>query len=299
MTDRLGEIAAIGTAVLWTLTYVQFTIAVRIVGADVLNRLRLLIALAALLALHTIAYGVPLPANGGAAQWIWLGLSGVIGFALSETFLFRALYHLGAHRTALAGSLIPVLGAVFAWIALGERMGRVEIVAGLITIAGIALVASARQAGSTGVTAGNARIGWAFALCAAMTQSGRYLLSVQGMRGGFPVLSANVIQIGSAAAAVWVVALLGGRAGATIRALRDRSAAIATTGGALTGPVFGVTLSLVALSHTRVGIASTLMALTPVFLLPISTIVFKEPLTVRRVVGTVLAVSGVAILFLV
>jgi len=69
--------------------------------------------------------------------------------------------------------------------------------------------------------------------------------------------------------------------------------------GALAGPFLGVWLSLVAIQHTSVGIASTLMSLPPIFLLPVGMIIFKERIGWRAVVGTVLAISGVAVLFLV
>ena len=81
--------------------------------------------------------------------------------------------------------------------------------------------------------------------------------------------------------------------------LRERTVVLSTIGGAFTGPFLGVSLSLVALSAAPVGIASTLMALTPVLLLPISRFAFKERITLRATIGTALAVGGVAVLFLV
>ncbi len=83
-----------------------------------------------------------------------------------------------------------------------------------------------------------------------------------------------------------------------IGALR-RNGRRAKAAGALFGPVTGVTLSLVALQLAPVGVASTLMALSPVLLLPLLRLVFKEPIRPRAVAGTLLAMAGVAILFLV
>ncbi len=298
MIGRVGELAALGTAALWTLTYLQFTVAVRLIGADVVNCLRLLIALVLLLIAHTAAYGVPLPVHADGFRWLWLGLSGVVGFALSETFLFRALYHLGAHRTSVVTSLIPLVSAALAWGVFGERLAGFQILAGLITVAGIVLVVSARRDTRDGMAFGSTKLGVAFALAAVMTQSTRYLLSVQGMRGGFPILSTNAIQILFAALAVWLVAAFRGRMATTIRATRQTTAAVATMGGAITGPFLGVTLSLVALSRAPIGVASTLMALVPVLLLPLSVVLLKERLTSRKAIGTLLAVGGVALLFL-
>ncbi|MGD9676030.1 MAG: EamA family transporter, partial [Candidatus Bipolaricaulia bacterium] len=84
----------------------------------------------------------------------------------------------------------------------------------------------------------------------------------------------------------------------TRAALGDRRAAAATAAGAVLGPTLGVTRSLIALGRTSVGVASTLMAVTPVFLLPVTWIVFGERPTWRAYVGTGIAVAGVAGLFL-
>jgi drug/metabolite transporter (DMT)-like permease len=67
--------------------------------------------------------------------------------------------------------------------------------------------------------------------------------------------------------------------------------------GAFFGPVIGVSASLLAVQHADIGVASTLMALPPVFMLPISYFVFKERFGWQVVAGTLLAIAGVALLF--
>jgi len=298
MVDRIGELAALGTAFLWTLTYIQFTFAVRRLGPSVLNRLRLLAALVLLLIAHTVLFGLPVPLDVGWAEIGWLSLSGVIGFAVSDGFLFSGLLHMGAHRTSLVMSLIPIASAALSWAVFGERLSGVQIVAGLVTVGGIMLVVLARRGEETEARKRGFGVGVLFALGAVVAQSLRYIFSVQGMRGGLPPLSANVLQIGSATVAIWLLALVRGTTKTSFAGLRDRTALWATVGGACTGPFLGVTLSMVALLRAPVGVASTLMALVPIFLLPASRFVFKEPIAPRAVVGTLLAVAGVALLFL-
>ncbi len=297
---RWGEIAALGTAILWAMTYLQFTVAVRRIGASLLNRTRLTVALGFLIIAHLIVYGTPFPFHAEAVRWGWLILSGVIGFAISDALLFRSLFHIGAHRTSLLMALIPVASTLFAWGMLGEQLTAIQAVAALVTVGGIVLVVNTRPAGREPA---NSRRQSAFgilcALGAVVAQSLRYILSKQGMSGGFPILSTNVIQILAATVAVWILAAFRGTIRGSLAPLRDRTATLSTVGGAFTGPFLGVSFSLVALSAAPVGIASTLMALTPVFLLPISRFAFKERITPRAVIGTALAMGGVAILFLV
>jgi drug/metabolite transporter (DMT)-like permease len=57
-------------------------------------------------------------------------------------------------------------------------------------------------------------------------------------------------------------------------------------------------LSLVAIKYANIGIASTLMALPPVFLIPLSNWIFKERVSTASVLGTILSLVGVAIIFL-
>ena len=147
--ERIGELAALGTSILWTLTYVQFTIAVRVIGASRLNRLRLAVAIVLLMAAHAVVYRTPIPLDAEAFRWGWLVLSGVFGFAISDAMLFSALLHLGAHRTSLVMALIPVVSAVLAWAIFGERLSTIQILGAGVTVSGIALVVSARSADAT------------------------------------------------------------------------------------------------------------------------------------------------------
>jgi drug/metabolite transporter (DMT)-like permease len=67
--------------------------------------------------------------------------------------------------------------------------------------------------------------------------------------------------------------------------------------GAFIGPLIGVSLSLFAIQHTNIGIASTIIALPPIFLLPVGHFIFKERVTWRAILGTMIAITGVALLF--
>jgi drug/metabolite transporter (DMT)-like permease len=80
--------------------------------------------------------------------------------------------------------------------------------------------------------------------------------------------------------------------------LSDIRGVAALSGGAFCGPFLGVWLSLVAVQNTYVGIASTLMALPPIFLIPLSHWIFKEKISLGAIIGTIVAVIGVSLIFL-
>jgi drug/metabolite transporter (DMT)-like permease len=78
----------------------------------------------------------------------------------------------------------------------------------------------------------------------------------------------------------------------------DRKAFRFTIIGSFLGPYLGVTFSLIAISYTNVAIAATIMAITPILMLPTVRILFHEQLSWRAIVGACIAVAGVGILFL-
>jgi len=294
----VGEIAALITAASWSLSYVFFTTAVRTIGSTALNRLRLTIALGFLIVSHLVVSGVPFPLHATLARWGWLSLSGVVGFAIADTLLYQALFFLGAHRCSLVMALVPVISALLAWGIFGEVLSILQGIAILLVVGGIALVLWKRNLPKEQLSSRDYVLGILCALGAACAQSLRYIFSKQGMAGGFPVLSTNVIQILAATVAIWGWALITPLDRPSFEKLRPRRARWTTFAGAVTGPFIGVTLSLLALQLTSVGIASTLMALPPIFLLPLSHFVFKERIGTRAVAGTALAVVGVALIFL-
>ncbi|WP_288287183.1 DMT family transporter [uncultured Prevotella sp.] len=81
-------------------------------------------------------------------------------------------------------------------------------------------------------------------------------------------------------------------------ALHDRKGLAVATATTIFGPFVGVGFSLMAVQYTGAGIASTLMATTPIIIILPSYWLFKEQITWRAVVGAVVSVIGVSLFFL-
>ncbi|HZY42850.1 MAG TPA: DMT family transporter, partial [Anaerolineae bacterium] len=285
-----GEIAALLTSVFFSITAVIFTLASRQVGAMVTNRVRLIMALIYLMLINVILFGQPLPIGAGTDRWWWLGVSGIIGLALGDMFLFRAYATIGARLGMLMLSLAPVIGAIVAWVFFGETLRFGQIAGIAVTLIGIAWVVAARPttdaarpmtdatrpADDASQRGGQGR-GILFGLLAATGQALGLVLSKQGMTGGFSPFAGNAIRMLAATAVFWAITFAQRQAGKTLQTVRAHPSALNLLAlGALIGPVLGVTASLLAVQHATIGVASTLMALPPVFLLPISYFVFKE-----------------------
>jgi len=294
----LGEIVALATAVCWAATSLFFTIAGKQVGSQLVNRARLPLAAFFLAITHLLWQGEALPLHAEPSRWGWLGVSAISGLVLGDAMLFQAFVLIGTRLAMLMMTLTPVIGALLAWVFLGETLSLLEISAIIVTMGSVAWVVSEqRNSNSVGGNPRNYIVGVLCGIGGAFGQALGLILSKRGMVGDFPALSASLMRLTTASVVIWLWALIQGQLRPTIEGLRIRSARWAILGGTLVGPFVGMTLSLAAIQLAPVGIASTLMALAPVILLPLAYWIFKERITQRAIVGTVVAMVGVAMIF--
>ena len=295
----IGEIAALFTSLCWSVSAIGFTKSSRQVGSQATNRVRVALALLALVVINAVLYGQPLPLQANASRWIWLSISGVIGLSLGDAFLFQAYYEIGPRLGLLLLSLAPVFGAAIAWIFFGQTLNWLQIVGIVVTLAGISWVVMAQPEGKDGQPRRVAGRGILFGALAALGQATGLVFSQQGMVGDFSPFAGTLIRMLAATIVLWIVALFQRQAKTTVDSMQRQPAALGWIAfGALFGPVIGVSASLLAVQYTSIGVSSTLMALPPVFMLPISYFVFKERFGWQAVAGTLVAILGVALLFL-
>ncbi len=296
----IGELAALFTSFCWSFSAVGFSNAGKHFNSNVTNRVRVTLAFLALLLINTVLYGEPLPLHAGLARWGWLTLSGIVGLALGDAFLFRSYQLVGPRIGLLLLSLAPVFGAAIAWLFFGENLTLMQFLGMLVTLAGIGWVVFSRPALQAGEQYTRlSRRGVLYGVIAALGQSGGLVLSKQGMGGDFSPFAGTLIRMTAAIVFLWGMAIFQKEVKSTIQSVRAHPKALGWAAfGALFGPVVGVSASLLAIQHAEVGVASTLMALPPVFMLPISYFVYKERLSWQSVAGTLVAITGVAFLFL-
>jgi drug/metabolite transporter (DMT)-like permease len=296
--NLIGELAALATSFLFALTALIFTAAGRMVGSQVTNRIRLTFALIYLIILNIILFREPLPFSADSSRWLWLSVSGIIGLSLGDAFLFQSMVSVGARLGSLLLSLAPIFGSIIAWVFFGETLTFWQITGIILALAGIAWVVASHEE-PLDTPHGHTRRGVIFGILAGLGQAVGLVLSKQGMFGDFSPFQANAIRMLAAVIFIWAWTAFDGKMSATFTALREKPQVMRLLAiGAFVGPVLGVTSSLLAVQHAEVGVASTLMALPPVIILPISYFVFKEKVGWQAIVGTLLAIAGVAILFL-
>ncbi len=293
-----GEIAALLTAVCWSFTAIFFSYGGRRVGSDVVNRTRLVFGFVFLIITHRLLEGQFFPTGAEPFRWGWLAVSSLLGLVLGDAFLFAALALIGPRLSMLMMSTVPIISALFGWLLFGETIAGIEFAGILLAVGGIAWVVTEVQSDPTLADRASYKKGLFFAFLGAVGQVANLVTARYALVDGFPAISATVIRILIALVVLWALAAARGEIRGTFAKLRDRRALWAIIGGSAFGPFLGIWLSLIAVQNARLGIASTLMALPPILLIPVEYLVYRRAVSRRGMVGTVVAMAGVALLFL-
>ena len=294
----LGELAALGTAVCWSGTATFFSYSGRLVGSQVVNRTRLLFALLFLSIAHLLLEGSLFPFHAAGFRWFWFAVSSLLGLVIGDSLLFRAFVLLGPRLSTLMMATAPIISAILGWLLFGEILAVIEIAGVVLTVAAVGWVVTEKQVNQSDNEKRDFKRGLWFGLGGAVGQVLNLVTARYGLVGNYSTISATTIRIFVALVVLWLLAAVQGDVRQTIAQWRNRQAMPAIIAGSFFGPFLGIWLSLVAIQYTRLGIASTLMALPPIILIPVEYFVLKKPISLRGVMGTVAAIGGVALIFL-
>jgi drug/metabolite transporter (DMT)-like permease len=290
-----GESAALATAFCWALTALAFESAGRRVGSLPVNLIRLILGFLFLVPLVWIRRGLPLPVDASASAWMWLGVSGLVGFAFGDLCLFRAFVVIGSRLSVLLMSLVPPMTALLGWIVLGETLSLREWLGMAMTVGGVMWVVRERVPEATEGRRHVSTWGVLLGIGGAAGQAVGLVLSKLGM-GDYDAFAANQIRVLAGIVGFALIFTVAGLWPRFVDALRHPHAMSRTVVGGVFGPFLGVSLSLVAVQNALAGVAATIMSITPVVILPASFWLRKERVTTRAVFGAVLAVAGTAVL---
>ncbi len=292
----IGELSALLTALLWSGTSLAFSSAAVKIGPLQLNINRMILAcvfLASTIFIFNFDTSITLK------QIIYLSISGFIGLVFGDSFLFKAYELIGARISMLLMALSPAMAAIFAFFFLGEGLSFWGITGMLVTITGVAFVILERNE-LPGVKVTISKPGIFYGVLGALGQAaGLIFAKFAFQEGEVDKMVATFIRIFASVAILLPAAIILKKYLNPIALYKNDIRAFgATLIGTVLGPYLGITFSLVAISYTKVGIASTLMSTMPILMLPMVHYIYKEKLTMRAIAGAFIAVAGVAILFL-
>lgn len=297
---HLGELAAIATAALWTLSSVAWTSAGKHAGALPISFIRLLVTCVLLAAYGQAARSLPFPTDASARTWLVLGASGFLGFFLTDLCLFKAFLLIGPRLALLVFSLSPPLAALAAWPALGDKLAAKEWGAMAVTLAGVVWVVLEQPDGSRRLhylRPEHYRLGIALAAAAAVGNAAALVLSKEGI-GQYDAFAATFIRVLGALAGYLPMITLLRRWPATARTMRHGRAMLIIAAGSVVGPFLGVAMYMTAVRHAQAGVVATIIATMPVMILPLVVWFYGERVSPRAALGAVVSAAGVGLLML-
>ncbi len=292
----IGEIAALTAAFFWGCTTFLFELAGKRVGAFPINVWRVLFACFLLSLTLFFQQHLFYPVEASAHASFWLGLSGIVGLAIGDGALFFALVTIGPRLATLLLSLAPPLTTIIAWVIMGEHLGWKALMGILLTVTAIIWVVAERT--EADMIHGSKTTGVIYGLIAALGQGLGVIFAKVGLTDGLDTLSATMLRMFPASIALLLLGFLIRQGRPIINVVKDKKMLGLISIGAIFGPFLGVWLSIVAVKYTAAGIASTLLATVPVLIIPLDIIINKRLPSWRAVAGTLLAVVGIALIFL-
>lgn len=309
--NHLGEILSLCVAVSWTVTAWFADKASRRVGVMVTNVLRLILATLFLGIVLWITVGSPYPVYADRDTWLWLGLSALVGYVFGDYCLFNSYLYIGPRLGQLMMTLAPPMAAIAGWLLLGENLGWKSILAMVITLCGIGISILSRDSGNH-FKLDLPLKGFLLGICAGTGQGVGLVLSKIGMEhyaqaipGDAPSRMALMLPFASTMARAvvgglgfFLIMALSKDIGKLRSAVKDPVAMRYASVITLFGPALGVSLSLMAVRYAHAGIASTLMALTPVLIIAPDVLINKKKLRLKEIIGLAVSITGVALFFL-
>lgn len=308
----IGEIISLIVAFSWTISAVCAEIASKRIGTLQLNVIRLVLSLLFLGATMYVITGAPFPLYADGKAWFWLALSGFVGYVLGDYCLFNSYILIGSRFGQLFMTLAPLAAAISGWILLGEQLNLQAWVGMIVTMSGICIsILSRGKEKGYKIALKLPFKGVLFGIGAGIGQGVGLVLSKMGMNYYELSIPEGMDTIHSLVpfASTWIRALSGAICFLFVMylqkefhtiptSLKDKKGMLAAIGTTISGPFIGVSLSLMAVKYTEAGIASTLMALTPIIILLPAYLFFKQKITWMEVVGACISVIGVSLFFL-
>lgn len=298
MADALvGTLASLTCAATWAIASLIFAAALTRTSASALSLslVKSVIATPVLLAATFVfGYGLPTAAGHGGA----LVLTSVLGLVAADTAYLASIKRLGVQRGVLLIPLVPSSTALLAFIVLGESLGVLALLGGVLTLTGIVVAVrqptatnrSVAESSAVGVT------GVVLATVYVLTQAASNVLLKQVLDDAVAVHVAVLRLLVAVPIMAVMAGLWGGGAAGIMPLVRGQLGRLVVV-AALVGTAFGIWLGSVGTQRLPVGIATTLAATTPVFTLLIARM-RGDVVTGRAVLGAVVAVCGVGLLAL-
>jgi drug/metabolite transporter (DMT)-like permease len=300
-----GYSAALATLGAWTISTFVLAKLSRLEGAYILNKAALFFSIFLLGILVCILDGLApwqLFTVPNSSEWLWLGISGILGKSVGDYCGFCSLRILGARRRSMITTLGPGFTWLFGLLILNESMNWLGIAAMVLTAVFLLLLIS-NNSEKKEVEKENFGLplpGFLFGIAAAALTGLAFILSKMAFSGSENNISAfhgTWMRIIAAFFALMIYDIFRNKHTSFIKPfLLDKQKALLLFLGILFGAVLGLSFSLIAIMRMNAAAAYTIFSLLPVSVILVSVVVYKKKITLLSWLYSLLAIAGAMIL---
>lgn len=287
----MGESLALAAAFGWVGSSVFLERASKETGTLAVNLIRLIIALLFLGVITYVKRGLVLPLDVTKESLKFLSISGLFGLFLGDFFLYKSYIKIGPRITLLVMTFSPVAVSILSFFILGEKIEGFKVLGMLLTIIGIAIVILKKKNDKE-----FSKVGFIYALLAMLGES---LGIIFTRLGSIEYDSFATIQVRTIPAILaFIVYISLKKEWSNIKeGIVNKKGMIYIVLGTIVATL-GVTALVEAMKYAKVGIVSTLAATSPILIIPISIIFFKEKVSILEGVGALISFVGITIFFI-
>ncbi len=298
MNPYLGQTFALMTALCFAQNSLIYSHVGKQIGSSTVAHIRLWLALPMLLLLHSLMRSTPFPLGLDPGVYISLLLSGFIGFFIADLFLFKGFVEFGPRETLVVLTTSPIFSALLSYFIFSEGLSPAQIFGILLTVGGVIWVISEEHRRDTRPR-GHLTKGAVAAFAGTITQSAAMVLAKGGMAAEIHPVSGNLLRLIGGFVGLVLFALIRRRFITDFQRSAHVKILLLLAFAAAAGPVMGIIFTLAAMNLAPLGIVSALSQVSPIFLLPFERFILKKRLGPGAFMGTLLAIAGSVMLFLV
>ena len=295
--SNMGQLLALATAICWAISAIYFEASGKKIGSLFVNYITLIMGFVFISIFTLITRGMIFPVDATSKTWLFLSMSGFIGFFIGDFFLFRSYVEIGSRIAMLVMATSPPITALLEFLILGEKLTKMSILGMIVTILGISIVILSRNPEGKKIELTHSLKGITYALLGSLGQAIGFIFSKIGM-GDYNAFAATQVRIIAGIISFTVLFFVLKKWDDLKVAIKDKETMGKIAIGSIFGPFLGVSLALLSLKYTTAGISSTITSIVPVIIIPFSIIVFKEKVTLKEILGSIITVVGVGMLFL-
>ena len=303
---QLGYLLAFMAMFVSSLSNFPFTDAARKWGSVALNHYRLVVAFIVLtilcMAIDRISI-VELFKGPTLNQYIFIGLSGILGLAVGDYFGFHAMSILGVRISSIFNTIAPVATLLFGLLMLNEGMSLIGVIGMAISIGGMIwfLTSGTKEDRPPESKHGSINKGILFGILAGLCQGFHIVVAKKGFLDTtyhITPLHATWIRIFIAMLSYYAFTIARGRLHKDVIVIVREGKEIITkvTLATIWGLVLSIVLAMWSITLCKVAAAQTILSLIPIVLVPLTYLVYKEKMAVKSMIAAVVSVVGVMVL---